>query len=267
LLADFYQDQADYHLSWAGYARAAEMYQRALEYQPKSGRILAALGGCHLRMDEKAVAQYYLEQALAADPDDLSVYDQIIHAWLDVGKPAQAWEVMAKAEAAVEMIPYEFYINQAYYCIQRSSDLARPWLARAAEKAPPDAPVFMVIGEMAVTARAWEIAHEYLERAIAAGQAMGQAHLMLGIVDVQEGELGAAQKHWAEAERIARRERDQDLLERVQMARFLFSGPPGLASLLMQLGGGPFGPSFPDFDDDDFFSYGEDENDDDDFWY
>jgi tetratricopeptide (TPR) repeat protein len=268
LLADFYQDQADYHLSWAGYESAVEMYRQALAYQPENGRILAALGGCHLRMNEEAVAQDYIEQALAAAPEDLSVYDQVIHAWLDVEQPDQAWEVMAKAEAAVETIPYEFYINQAYYCIQQSGDLARPWLTRAVEKAPSDEPVLIVIGEMAVATRAWGIAREYLEQALAAGQVVGEAHLMLGIVDAQEGDLEAAKKHWAEAEQIARRERDQDLLERARMARVLFSGPPGLASFLMSLGGGPFDPSFPDFydeDDDEFSFFGEDE-DDDDFW-
>jgi hypothetical protein len=129
----------------------------------------------------------------------------------------------------------------------------------------------MVIGEMAVTTRVWDIAREYLEQAVAAGQVVGQAHLMLGIVDAQEGDLEAAKKHWAEAEQIARRERDQDLLERTQMARLLFSGPPGLAGLLMELGiaGGPFGPSLADLfgDDEDDGFFGEDDEDDDDLWY
>ena len=267
LLADFYQNQADDSLSWGDHTSAAETYQKALEYQPKNGRILAALGGCHLRMNEKAVAQHYVEQALAAAPDDLGVYDQIIHAWLDVGNAEQAWAVMARAEAAIEAIPYEFYVTQAHYCIQRNADLARPWLERAVEQAPPGEPVFAMIGEMAVTARAWEIAREYLERAVAAEQMAGQAHLMLGIVAAQEGDRRTANHHWGEAERIARREHDGGLLERVQMARFLFSGPPGLASLLMSLGGGPFGgPLFPDFDDededDDFFFDDEEEDDD-----
>jgi len=260
LLADFYQDQADYHLGWGEYGRAAEMYQRALEYQPKNGRILAALGGCHLRMGQQAVARNYFEQALAAAPDDLNVYDQIIQAWLSVDEHDQAWEVMKSAEAAVETIPCEFYINQAYHCVHQSSDLARQWLERAIEKATPDEPVLMIISEMAVTVRAWEIAREYLERAIAEGQYQEQAHLMLGIVDAQEGNLGAAKKHWAEAERIARKEHDEDMLERVQMARLLFSGPPGFASLLMGLGGNPFGPSLSDFYDE------EDDDYDDDFW-
>jgi tetratricopeptide (TPR) repeat protein len=269
LLADFYQDQADYNLSWGEYAAAVEMYQQALEYQPKSGQILAALGGCHLRMNERTIAQRYIEQALDTTPDDLSTYDRIIHAWMDVGEADRAWEVAAKAEAAVEAIPYQFYIAQAYYCIHESGDLARPWLERAIEKAPPDEPTFVVIGEMAVSARAWEIAREYLEQAIAAGQMMGQAHLMLGIVAAQEGDYKTADEHWKKAERVAHQERDGELLERVRMTRLLFSGPPELASLLMGMGGGLSDLPFPDLyeDDDeyeDFFFYDEDE--DDDFW-
>ena len=236
LLADFYQDQADYNLSWRNYADAAKMYQKALEYQPKNGRILAALGGCHLRMNEKAVAQYYVEQALATAPGDLSVYDQIIHAWLDVGNARQAWEVMERAEAAIEAIPCAFYIAQAYHCIQRNRDLAHSWLERAVEKAPSGEPVLVMIGEMAIAAHVWDIAREYLERAVATGQLVGQAHLMLGVVAVQEGDYRTADKHWDEAEQIARQEHDRGLLERVQNARLMFGGPPGLASLLMRLG-------------------------------
>lgn len=266
LLADFYQDQADYNLSWRNYVDAAEMYQKALEYQPKNGRILAALGGCHLRMNEKAVAQYYVEQALATAPSDLSVYDQIIHAWLDVGNADQAWKVMARAEATVEAIPYEFYIAQAYCCIQRNGDLARSWLERAVEKAPSGEPVFVKIGEMAIAVHVWDIAREYLERAVAVGQLVGQAHLMLGVVAVQAGDYRTADRHWGEAEQIARREHDRGLLERVQNARLMFGGLPELASLLMRLGGGPLGgPPFPGFyddDEDDDFFYDEEEDDD-----
>jgi len=266
LLADFYQDQAEFQLSWGHDVRAVEMYQLALEYQPRSGPILAALGGCYLRMADEASARLYIEEALANAPADLGVYDEIIHAWLDVERPDRAWDVMEKAEAAIDVIPYEFYVTQAHHCIHTSSDLARPWLERAVEKAPPGEPVLAMIGEMAVSARALEIAQEYLERAVAAGQAAGQVYLMLGIVAVWRGDRGAADGHWNEAQRIARQEHDAELIERVQMARLFFSAPPGLGSLLMRLGSGPFGgPPFPGpgsfYDDDD-----DDDADDDFLW-
>lgn len=260
LLADFYQDQAEFEASWADYTSAAEMYQKALEYQPKSGPILAALGGCYLRTGQKAIAQYYIEQALNNAPTELRVYDAIIHAWLDVDRPEQAWEVMERAEAAIDAVPYAFYVNQAYYCIRRSSDLARPWLARAVEKAPPGEPVLEMIGEMAVSVQAWDIAREYLEQAVAVGQEAGQAHLMLGVVAIQENDRRTADEQWREAERVAHQERDKELLERVHMTRIWFSMPPELASLMMRMGGGPFSDSYAD---EDFF-YDEDE--DDDFW-
>lgn len=243
LLVDFYQDRADFELSWNNYAGAVEMYQHALEYQPQNGAILAALGGCYLRMRKKANAQYYIAQALDNDPANLNVYGEIIHAWLDVDKPDQAWEVMGKAEIAIDVIPYEFYIIQASYCIRRSSELARPWLERAIEKAPSGEPIFAMIGEMAASAHAWEIAQEYLERAIAADRGAGQAYLMLGFIAIQNDDYRAADKHWRKAESIARQKQDGELMERVQMTRFLFSGPSGLARMLMGLGGGPFGGS------------------------
>jgi len=249
LLAEFYQDQAEANLWWGYYVHAVEMYQRALDYQPRSGRILAALGGCYLRMDDEAAAQSHINEALVNGPNDLDVYDEIIHAWLDVGNPAQAWDVMGKAEAAVGTIPYQFYLAQASYCIaDYRSELVRPWLERAVERAEPDVPILVTIGEMAVMNGASEIGQEYLEQAIAAGQAPGQAYLMLGILAVKDGDKRTADKHWREAERIARQNHDRELGERIQLARFRFSGPPGLADLILRLGGGQFGGvPFPDF--------------------
>jgi len=263
LLADFYQDQAESELSWGNYAGAVEMYQQALEYQPKNSSILAALGGCYLRMDKQANAQYYMAQALSDEQKDLNVYNEIIHAWLDVDEPDQAFAVMEQAEAAVDTIPSAFYIAQAYYCLPHRSELARPWLERAIEKALPGEPIFMAIGEMAFSAQAWEIAQEYLERAIAADQETGQAHLLLGVLATQSDDHRAADKHWKKAESIARRKQDEELMERVEMTRILFTGPPGLARILMDLGGGPFDGS--PFAEPDYF-YDEDEDDDDFFW-
>ena len=260
LLADYYHDQADLEASWGYYPGAIEKYELALEYRPQSGPILAALGGCYLRMGDRASARTYIAEALSNAPSDLNVYDEIIHAWLDVKKPDRAWEVMEQAEATIDDIPYAFYIAQAYHCIRRSSNLARPWLERAIEKAPPDEPVLTIIGEMAVTVQAWEIAEEYLERAIAAGQAAGQGHLMRGIVAAQSGDPIAADQHWAEAERIARQEHDAGLVERVQMVRIMFTDPPALAGLLTRLRHGSPG----DLSDLDLADFYDDDDDDDD---
>jgi tetratricopeptide (TPR) repeat protein len=262
LLADFYQDAAELDLSWGNDYRAIEMYQRALDYQPQNSRILAALGGCYLRIGDDPAASAYFETALAGGSDNLDVYNEMIHAWFDVDRPDRAWEMLENAETAVEVVPYEFYLAQASYCIaEYIEDVVRPWLERAIEKAPLGVPILVVIGEMAVMEGASEIGQEYLERAILIDQEPGQAYLMLGILAAREGENKAADQYWKQAEKIAHTTHDEDLKRRVQEARLLFSGPPGLMRLLSAFGEGPFGDvPFPDFfedefdtDDDEFF--------------
>ncbi|MEA3341944.1 MAG: tetratricopeptide repeat protein, partial [Chloroflexota bacterium] len=220
LLTDFHQNEAESALSWHNYARAVAKYEQALEYQPQNGSILAALGGCYLRMgvEYEDDAQSRFEQALTNAPANLAVYDEIIHAWLDAGEPDQAWSVMEQAEVSIDRIPCEFYVAQASYGIQDyGPEIVRPWLERAVEKAPSGEPILGTIGEMAMMADAPEIAQEYLERAVAADQDPGYAYLALGMLAAREGDDRTASQHWRKAERIARRKRDAGLLERVEM--------------------------------------------------
>jgi tetratricopeptide (TPR) repeat protein len=213
-------------------------------------------------MGEESTARSYFENALTNSPDAMDVYNEIIHAWFDVDEPDKAWDTLERAEAAIKNLPYEFYLAQASYCITDYEDeIVRPWLERAVEKAPADAPVLAAIGEMAVMIGALEIGREYLERAIEADQEPGQMLLMLGILSAKEGDKQMAERYWKEAEKIARRDRDRDLQQRVKTARVVFTAPPGLADLMMRLGQGPFGgTSFPDFPDDEY-------DDDDDFFF
>ncbi len=260
LLAEYYQDRAEIDISWDYHARAIEMYQKALEYTPQNAKILAALGGCYLRMHDESTAQSYIDQVLTNAPSSLDVYDEIIHAWLDVDKPEQAWNVMGKAEAAIDTIPYQFYLSQASYSMtDYQSKVVRPWLERAVETAPSDVPIFLIIGEMVVPTDHSDIGQEYLERAIAIDQKPGHAHMLLGILAMYGNDRTTANKHWKEAEKIARQTHDAELEERIGMTRLLFSRPPDLMNLMMGLGrGSSDGIPFPEFfdeeyDDDDFY--------------
>jgi len=261
LLADFYQEQAEAAASWDKYERAIEMYRQALEYQPQNGKLLAALGGCHFQMDNETAALIFMEEALDSANANLIVYDAIIRVWLEADEPDEAWKTLAQAEAAVKSIPYDFYLSQAGHCLEDDRpDLARPWLDRAIEKAPPGTPILMAIGELATMTRSYEIGREYLEKALAAGQEPGQAYLVLGVISASEGDMKTAKKHWKEAERVARRTSDGELFSLVQETRDLFSGPFGMFSRMM-MGGGLGSLDLSDFlgddefddDDDDFF--------------
>jgi len=245
LLADFYQDQAERALYWGNEARALEMYQRALSYQPKSGEILVGIGRCYLSKDPDKARDYF-DRAIAQRSDDLTVYGLVIRAWFDADKPELAWQTLERAEAAVSEISHDFYLSQASYFIgDHPPEVARPWLERAIARAPQGFPILAAIGEMATMSDAPEIAREYLELAIAEGQSPGQAHLLLGVLDKKEGDTMSAERHWREAERIARRSSDYELLERIRMARFIFSASPALLNAMF----GAEDPFFPE----DFF--------------
>ena len=236
LLVDFYQDEAENALRWGNYERALRMYEEALSTWPGNARVSAAMGALYVRLDEYERAQSHIERALRNASDDLTVYEQIIRAWLDVYDLDEAWRVMKEAEVRIDSVPYEFYIAQASYCIDYAEDAVPLWLDRAVEQAPPDAPVLERIGEMAAMNGALDLAREYLERAIEANQESGEAYLLLGIVALQQGDTVTAQIRWSDALKIARRTDDEELMEQVEQARFMFHAPPELLDLIEQYG-------------------------------
>ena len=79
------------------------------------------------------------------------------------------------------------------------------------------------------------------------------------VAALADDDLTTAKKHWRRAERIARKEGDEELAERIEVARSLFSTTPNLWNLL----GDPL--FFDDFDPADSFpEEGEDMEDEDD---
>ena len=236
LLVDFYHDQAERSRHWGKYTQAIEHHHKALSYWPGNGRILAALAALHLRLEEYEEAQSWVDQALEKAGDDLMVYESIISAWLDVGRFDEAWRVMEQAEAAVENVPYDFYVSLAHYSIDHTDEMVPRWLDRAVEKAAPGEPVFVTIGEMAMMNEAFDLASDYLERALESGQNPGQAHLILGVISLRQGDTARAEMHWSDAMKIARRNNDDDLRERVEEARQIFYAPPSLRDLIANLG-------------------------------
>ncbi|MEA3377866.1 MAG: hypothetical protein U9R72_16885 [Chloroflexota bacterium] len=102
--------------------------------------------------------------------------------------------------------------------------------------------------------KAFDLARRYLGRAIESDQRPGDAHLMLGIVALEEGNTARAEMHWSDALRIARRDNDQELMERVEHARFMFHTPPDLLDVIDR-----FGPEL--FMDDPFLDFVDDELD------
>jgi tetratricopeptide (TPR) repeat protein len=267
-LVDLYVDQAEEAQQWGFYHTEVviELYERALSYRPQDGRVEAQIARTFLINGDPDEAQPYIERALAHNPADQQVYQDLIVGLFAAEEMDEAWTLMKEAEANVPDLSPIFRINLASNLVFNDKyDLARQWLDRAAETAPPQTPIYLIIGEMFMsippgTPDADELGIEYLQRAVDAGQSPGEAYFMMGVMAMKMGDQQQAKQYWRKAERIARKNRDDDLKERIAEARQMFLSPLGNLFSRM-LGGGLslppdiFGSDFDDFEDDDDFYF------------
>ncbi len=271
-LADYYLDQAENSLSWSNYNAAISNLNEALVYRPHDGYLLARLGGCYYQMGQLETAESYFEQALTHSAQDLRVYEQIIHMWLDEHEPERAWELMRQAEALVKNIPMAFYLAQGIYAMEVEEALGPPWLDRAVEVTPPEEEPLAKIGQLLVLSPFVEMAQHYLERALAAGQDIVRTYTSLAMLALRRGDSQTARRHVREAEKAARQSRDPDALHHVKITRDLLHVPPDLLNMMLRglgpglLRGDPSMLPFLDFADDDDYDDEEEFGDDDGFF-
>ena len=238
-LADYYRDQAEIDLSWDRFSQAIVNYQKSLEYQPGDAQTLAEIANCYIHLGDPSNAQGWIQKALDRGAQNLDVYNSILEALLSMEQFEPAWKLIEQAEARVASIPGAFYVAQAINCLEEQHrDQALLWLERAVARALPDEPILVLIGEALVHQKD-KLAQQYLERAIAAGQLPGQAHLMLAILANMQQNQKEARRQLKEAERIARQTHDEELIERVEMARMMIDGPLGFLGGLIKSSGMP----------------------------
>ncbi|MCB9433731.1 MAG: tetratricopeptide repeat protein [Ardenticatenaceae bacterium] len=271
-LVDYYVNRGEEYLDWGHRVREAlENFEQALIYAPKNAKVLAKIGGCLLELGEKEEAEQHFAKAIEIDPHSLDVRSSIIIYYLSVGDEAGAWERANQVQASLETVPALFYINIASNCLyNRMPEMAKKWLDKAEAVADKGEPVMVTIGEMAmIVPGAAEVCEPYLHRAIAIGQEPGQANFVLGVLAAKRGDTKMADKYWREARKIAKRNKDEVLLERIGQAEMMFRSPFG--GLLSRILGGEVDPRLLErmlpgmlgelFEDDDF------DEDDDEFFF
>jgi tetratricopeptide (TPR) repeat protein len=259
-LAEWYIDQAEIDFSWDRFSEAIEDYQKALEYQPRDAHTISCLANCFIRLGDLENAQNYIDQAFIRTDDDLDVLEEILSGWIATDNLTQAWETMERFEAQNSSIPGLFYFIQGLKCLDNeNADAALPWLERATLKAAPDEMIYILIGERLLDYDD-KLARQYLEKAITADQLPGQAHLMLSQLEDQLGNLKESKKHLNEAARIARKTRDNELADKVELARMMSGGPQAFIERLMEMGGPQMVEDFlndysSQFGEDEFYDY------------
>jgi tetratricopeptide (TPR) repeat protein len=236
-LTEWYIDQAEIDYSWDRFSEAIEDYQKALEYQPRDARTTSCLANCYIHLGDLEDAQEYIDQAFELAGDDLDVLDEILSGWIATGNLTQAWESMERFEAQNSAIPGLFYFVQGLKCLDEDdADVALPWLERATLKAEPDEMILFLIGEKLLNYDN-ELARQYLEKAIAADQLPGQAHLLLSLLENELGNPKESKKHLNKATHIARITRDNELADKVELARMMSGSPEAFIERLMAMGG------------------------------
>ncbi len=275
--SDYYMDRAEHQAQWGHMESVIESYEQALHYQSNNGMALAELAYAYHTLDDEEETEAYIERALQIASPNEEMYERLVMTRLSMGEVEKAIELGHIAEAKIATLSPFFYIEIARDCLlNQRPDVAKDWLAQAIEKAPAEFPILVVIGERLVSVGhqsklAVEIGSNYLRQAIKKGQYPGQARLMLGIVAAQEQDMRTAKKEWKLAKKLARKAKDDELLERIAHAEAMFSSPFGLLSQMMgrmlgeELDDMPLPPNLlnilnnmPDFDEED---------DDDDFYF
>ena len=269
-LVDYYLDQGENAMSWSNLPAALDAYNKALQYQPKNGYILARIGACYMWMEQTATAQPYLERALANAGQDLRVYEQLIRIWIDEHNLERAWELTRQVEAAIEGIPFQYYLNLAIYAMEVEMEMGRPWLERVVATAPPEDNPLAMLGHVLAFTPAVEMAKEFLERAITAGQDVAHSLVTLALIALRQGDPPTAKRHLRDAEKALRKNYDPALMEQIRATREMLDMPPEMLNMALSQfgprglfsGPAPFLPDFLDDDDD----YDDDEEWDDDFF-
>jgi len=234
LLSDYYLDQGENALLWSRYDGAIDNFNQALHYRPDDGYVLARLGACYLWLEKRETAQSYFDQALLHGAQDLRVYEQIIHAWIDAHEPDRAWEMMHQAETHIQGIPYQFYVAQGIYALEVDRDMSQRWLDHALEIAPSHEEPLAMIGQLLALSPFVDLAQEYLERAVAAGQDLVRSWTSLVILALRRGDSQSARRYLRYAEREARRSQNPDMLRQVEITGKLLDVPPALLDIMIR---------------------------------
>ncbi len=227
-LSEYYQGQAKEHMNWQGdHQRAIQLYEKALSYQPKDTDTLVSLGYHYLQVKNREKGLACFAQAIQVQPQNPTVYLHIIIQWYRIGDFEAGWQTLLEAEKNIPNLDTPFYAQMAQNSLENQEQtLAQQWIDRAIERASPDTPVYIILGQALEVVKGGEtLARTYLQKAIEIGQEVGQAHLLLALLAGRLGDRREMEKEFKTAEKIARQTKDSALAERIRQARNFLSNP------------------------------------------
>ncbi len=247
-LIDYYHEEADHRAYWGHFKATLELYEEILTFAPHHSLTLALIGQIYLDLEQREEALEHFQQALTYEPS-LDRYFSIALVCLIYHEEEWAWDFIAEAEAKAK-IPLVFYANLIKKCVEaQREDLIDPWVEHLMDQAEPEDEPLTLVAESLMFTPAFELTGDFLERAQEAGENPARIHMALALVSARRGERNATRHHLREAERFARRQKNEQLLENIGQVRdALLTMPPELLNMILNQSMGSDGPiPFPDF--------------------
>ncbi len=273
-LVAHYLETGQQALDWGRATDALGHFQKVLEYDPDNPDAQAFIGGCYVRMKDLPQAREYLSQAVFNSKATVDTFHLVMNIvrleklFDDISAYAEQIE-SATAEPLID-----FYVAQARTAFyQDFPQQAAFYLERAKKLALPGHPINLAIANVFLVTADWELAEPYLEVALANHEVPVQVQIACAMLAIRREQVPQARKHLREAQKLARRAKDDSLLADIQMFESLLTAPPFIFDMMLQTAGEiglenvfkalrqiatappPFGHSNEEYYDDDYFGF------------
>lgn len=269
-LTDYHLNQMEDMMGWFyGQERLREHLEKALAYSPTRPDVLfhAAVHYYEYGAD-KIKAIEMLDRTLQHCGKDVQMYSQVIALLLALHEDERAEQAVEKAQTQLGDLSVGFFSIIVTLCYRNGrEDVAPHWVERAQAAAQDNEPVLLILAQELVMNGEPEAARGYLQQALKTGEEPASVHYFLGLIAAQEQDMAAAKKAWQQAEKLARKAHNQELLDQIDKARMIYDSPFG--GIMSRMMAGDMSGITPAFLEemmggmmDDIFE----EDDDDDWW-
>jgi tetratricopeptide (TPR) repeat protein len=228
-LAELTERQGDALLQMGSADQALKRFREALSYLPQEPHLYLSCADCYFVKDDHSSARQQLEHAFSLRPDDLSLFHTAVDLCHLQNRPDEAEWVITRAAALAAphqpngRLPAGFFLELAECARRRQQDdVADDYADRAEEAAAGDPDGLVQIALFYEDCGDDQRTAHFFNLALRLDPEHGPANLHLGIRYAYAVDMPAANRHWRQARRTARRTGDTELLALVQATRRYF---------------------------------------------
>jgi tetratricopeptide (TPR) repeat protein len=205
---------------WGMYPQAINIYQEGLNHAPNSQQLLVMMGGTYADWGKMKQARDYLEQARAANPDDLSTLHTIFLIWLGHNSAKAARQTFEHARAVTAPVPGTFFLDLAEHCYEYDEpELSRQILEYTEQQYPNNEVVLVGTAVGYLNLDEDRRAVSILRRVLQKNATNIEANIQLGLVYYSKDQSRLAKRHWQTAESQARKNDDHATLHRIKLMK------------------------------------------------